>query len=153
MLSQRTANVLFVVIMLCASAYFAWLAQGFVTTGLLASQGLPSKFFPQLTLGLTALCCGSVSFLYLTQRGVAGDENDHVFSNGTEARQGILMLVVAVACYVIWRNLGFLPMAVLLGPLSLLAMGERRPMIYAVVWALTAAISAIFTYGLGIRLV
>ena len=63
------------------------------------------------------------------------------------------MLAVAVACYAIWRNFGFLPMAVLLGPLSLLAMGVFKPAIYAVVLALTAAITLIFTYGLGVQLI
>jgi len=48
MLSQRTANLVFVAALLAACGYFAWVAEGFVTSGLLASSGLPSKFFPQL---------------------------------------------------------------------------------------------------------
>lgn len=153
MLGQRTANLVFVALILGASGYFAWVAEGFVTSGLLASQGLPSKFFPQLTLALTGLCAVIVAGQYLMQGKTAEDEEDTVFVDGTEARQGLLMLAVAVVCYVIWRNFGFVPMAVLLGPLSLLAMGVRSPLIYGVVWALTAAITAVFVYGLGIQLV
>lgn len=153
MLSQRTANLVFVVLILGGAAYFAWVAEGFVTSGLLASQGLPSKFFPQLTLALTGLCAVIVGIQCLTGRDQNEDDKETVFESGPEARQGLLMLAVAVICYVIWRNFGFVPMAVLLGPMSLLAMGVRAPLIYLIVWALTAAITAIFIYGLGIQLV
>ncbi|KMW59125.1 hypothetical protein AIOL_004106 [Candidatus Rhodobacter oscarellae] len=153
MLSQQTANLVFVVAILGAAGYFAWVAEGFVTSGLLAGSGLPSKFFPQLTLGITGACALVVGFLYLTRGAAGGDADETVFESGTEARQSLLMLGVSVACYVIWRNFSFVPMAVLLGPLSLLAMGVRSPLIYVVVLALTAAITAIFTYGLGIQLV
>ena len=153
MLSQRTANLVFVTLLVLACGYFAWVAEGFTTSGLLASSGLPSKFFPQLMLGLTAVCALIVGYLYLVRGGAGGDEGETVFADGREARQGLLMLGVAVACYFIWRSFGFVPMAVLLGPLSLIAMGIRNPVIYVVVLALTALITAIFTYGLGVSLV
>jgi len=153
MLSQRIANLIFVVILIAACGYFAWVAQGFTTYGLLAGAGLPSKFFPQLTLGLTGFCALLVGYAYLTRGAAGGDEGKTVFAGGREARQGLLMLAVSVVCYVIWRNFGFLPMAVLLGPLSLLAMGVFKPVIYVVVLALMAAITLIFTYGLGVQLI
>ena len=153
MLSQRTANLVFVIVVLVACGYFAWVAEGFVTSGLLASSGLPSKFFPQLMLGLTAICALIVGYQYATQGSAGGDDGETVFASGREARQGILMLAVAVVCYFIWQSYGFLPMAVLLGPLSLLAMGVRAPLLYGVVLAITAFVTAIFTYGLGIQLV
>ena len=109
-----------------------------------SSSGLPSKFFPQLMLGLTALCAVIVGYHYWSRGSAGGDEGETVFANGTEARQGILMLVVAVASYFIWRNLGFLPMAVLLGPLSLIAMGVRQPIIYIVVLLTVLAAEAVF---------
>ena len=153
MLSQRVANLVFVVVVFGACGYFAWVAQGFTTSGLLAGAGLPSKFFPQLTLGLTALCAVIVGYAYLTRGAAGGDTDQMVFTNWTEARQGLSMLGVMLACYVIWRTFGFVPMAALLGPLSLLAMGVRAPLIYLVVWLLTALIYVIFTFGLGIQLV
>lgn len=153
MLSQRTANLVFVVFIVGGAAYFAWVAEGFVTSGLLASQGLPSKFFPQLTLALTGLCAVIVGVQCLSGRDESEEGNGTVFEDGAEARRGLLMLCVAVACYAIWRSYGFVPMAILLGPMSLLAMGVWSPVIYLIVWALTAAITAIFIYGLGIQLV
>lgn len=153
MLSQRTANLVFVVIVVAACGYFAWVAQGFETSGLLASSGLPSKFFPQLMLGLTALCAVIVGIAYLVRGAAGGDDGETVFTDAGEARQGLLMLVVSVACYLVWRHFGFLPMAVLLGPLSLLAMGVYKPVYYLVVLALTAIVSVIFIFGLGIQLI
>lgn len=153
MFSQRVANLVFVFVIVVACGYFAWVAEGFTTTGLLASAGLPSKFFPQLMLGLTAICAVIVGYGYLKQGAVGGDDGETVFADGKEARRGLLMLVVAVFCYVIWRNFGFLPMAVLLGPLSLVAMGVFKPVYYIAVLALTAVVTLIFTYGLGIGLI
>ena len=82
-----------------------------------------------------------------------GDDGETVFANGREARQGFFMLGVAVACYSIWLNFGFLPMAIALGPLSLVALGVFRPVICLVVMALTALVTLVFTYGLGVQLI
>jgi len=153
MLRQRSANLVFVVLIVAACGYFAWVAEGFVTSGLLAGSGLPSKFFPQLMLGLTAICALILGYGYLVRGEAGGDAEQTVFESAGEARKGILMLAVTVACYAIWRTFGFLPMAIVMGPLSLLAMGVFNPVIYGVVWALTALITAVFIYGLGIQLI
>ncbi|MEO9825356.1 MAG: tripartite tricarboxylate transporter TctB family protein [Paracoccaceae bacterium] len=153
MLSQRLANTVFAALVIIACIYFAWVAQGFETGGLLASSGLPSKFFPQLMLGLAGLAAAVVFCLYAAKSGASGDKGEMVFANAGEALRGILMLVVCVVCYFIWRNYGFVAMAVLLGPLSLIAMGIRKPVIYAVVLGLTGFVYVVFTYGLGVRLV
>lgn len=153
MLSQRLANIVFAALILAGCVYFALVAQGFETSGLLASSGLPSKFFPQLMLGGMAIFALVVAHTYITKGGAGGDDASTVFAGSGEARRGLLMLAVCIASYAIWRNFGFIPMAILLGPLSLLAMGVRAPIIYAVVWALTALVYVVFTYGLGIGLV
>lgn len=153
MLSQRTANLVFVAAVIIACIYFAWVAEGFVTSGLLASSGLPSKFFPQLLLGLTAVCALLVGYQYFWRGAAGGDDGDSVFDSPTEARQGLLMLIVSVICYIVWRSIGFVPMAVLMGPLSLLAMGIRKPKFYVAVLGLTAVVWSVFTFGLGIQLV
>ena len=152
MIAQRSANLFFMALVLLASGYFFYVAESFVTSGLLASSGLPSKFFPQLTLALVALCAVVVIWLYLVRGSAGGDFGEQVFANIREARQGILTLVVAVLCYVIWRQLGFVAMAVVLGPLSLLAMGVRQLKIYLTVLGLTALITLVFTLGLGVQL-
>ena len=150
--SQRTANLAFLALVLAACAWFAWVAEGFETSGLLASSGLPSKFFPHLTLAVIALCALVTGWQYLARGEAGGDDGETVFGDAGAARRGLLMLAVAVLCYLVWRSFGYLPMAVMLGPLSLLAMGVRQPLVYLAVLAIAAAVTAAFVYGLGIRL-
>ena len=152
-LTQRLANIVFAGVVLIACGWFAWIAQGFETSGLLASSGLPSKFFPQLTLAATAICAAFVVFVY-AKRGHAGtDAGKTVFDAPGDARRGLSMLLVAVASYFLWREAGFIPMAVLMGPASLLAMGVRNVRIHAAVLALTGLVWAAFSQLLGIQLV
>ena len=64
MLTQRLANIVFAIALIVACAYFASVAQGFEAAGLLATSGLPSRFFPQLVLAFTALCAAVVAYGY-----------------------------------------------------------------------------------------
>ncbi|MCY3727119.1 MAG: tripartite tricarboxylate transporter TctB family protein [Paracoccaceae bacterium] len=153
MLSQRIANTVFAVLVILVSFYFAWIAEGFEASGLLASSGLPSKFFPQLILGTIIACAIITCYLYAFKGQAGGDAGETVFGTAGDARRGILMLIVSIASYLIWRNFGFLPMAILIGPLSLLAMGIKQPYIYATVWVLTGCVYLVFTFLLGIQLV
>ena len=153
MLTQRLANVVFAVLIVAICVWFAIVAEGFEASGLLASSGLPSKFFPQLLLGCTSVCGVVVAYLYLTKGHAGGDEGETVFANFAEARRGLLMLVVAVAGYWIWHRFGFIPMAICLGPLSLAVMGVRTISHYGIVLLLTALIYLVFTYVLKVQLV
>ena len=152
MLSQRLANIVFTLLVIAACVWFAIIAEGFETSGLLATSGLPSKFFPQLILGFTAACALIVCAAYAIRGSAGGDDNQQVFNDGSDARRGLLTLVVAIACYFIWSRFGFVPMAVAMGPLSLLAMGIRSIPIYLVVLALTGLVYLVFTQLLGIQL-
>ncbi len=151
MLTQRLANIVFAIVVVVACGYFGVLAEGFETTGLLASSGLPSKFFPQLMLGFTALCAAVVGVLYALRGSAGNDARRTVFRDAGDARRGLLMLAVAVLCYLVWFSVGFLPMAVLLGPVSLLAMGIRSIRIYVTVLVLTGLVYAVFTQFLGVQ--
>ena len=148
MLTQRLANIVFTIVVIIACAYFAVVAQGFEAAGLLASSGLPSRFFPQLLLGFTALCAAIVLYLYVT-KGEAGDEGQTVFASSVEARRGLLALAAAVVSYIVWNNFGYIVMALVSGPLLCAAMGVRNPVIYGVVLALAAGVYTVFTQLLG----
>ena len=150
--TQRLANIVFAIVLIVACAYFAVVAQGFEATGLLATSGLPSRFFPQLVLGFTALCAVVVAYRYAVRGSAGDDEGQTVFGDAGEARRGLLMLAVSVACYLIWSNFGFVPMAVLMGPLSLLAMGVRSVRIYVTVLVLAGLVHVVFTRLLGVQL-
>ena len=151
-LTQRLANIVFAIILIVACAYFAVVAQGFEAAGLLATSGLPSRFFPQLILAFTALCAAVVAYRYAVRGSAGDDEGRTVFGDAGEARRGLLMLAVAVVCYVVWSRFGFVPMAVLMGPLSLLAMGVRSVRIYVAVLVLTGLVYGVFTRLLGVQL-
>ncbi|MEM9707365.1 MAG: tripartite tricarboxylate transporter TctB family protein [Pseudomonadota bacterium] len=149
MLLQRWANIVFMFIVLGAAAYFAWVAESFVAAGLLASAGLPAKFFPQLLLGLIAVCAVVVLLTYLFKGSSGGDEGALVYDKPRHAVRGLLTLAAVVAAYLIWREFGFIAMAAFIGPATLIAMGERNPIIYGVVLALAAGIYLVFTQVLG----
>ena len=149
MLSQRLANIVFVIVVLAASAYFAWVAQGFEAAGLLASSGLPSKFFPQFLLAGIAICAVIVLITYLTKGSAGGDEGKTVYGAPIEAARGLLTLIAAIAAYMIWRFWGFVPMAIFLGAATCLTMGVRNPMIYIAVLALAGLVYLVFTQLLG----
>lgn len=152
MLSQRLANIVFAVIVIVACAWFASIAQGFAAAGLLASSGLPSKFFPQLTLGFTAFCAVIVAASYLFRGSAGGDDGQMVYDEPADARRGLLVLCVAIGCFFIWTNFGFIPMAVVMGPLCLIAMGVRSISLYVTVLALTGLAYVIFTQLLRVQL-
>ena len=151
MLSQRLANIVFSVLVLVTSAYLAWVAEGFEAAGLLASSGLPAKFFPQLMLACIAICAVLVMATYIRKGQAHEGEDPLVYDDPMEAFRGLAVLAVMGIGYFIWRTWGYVPMAVFLGPASCLAMGVRNPVIYAAVWALAAFIYLIFTQLLGTR--
>ena len=151
MIRHRTADVVFVVCILIACSYFAWVAQGFKTTGLLASSGLPSKFFPQLTLGFIAVCAVLVIVFNTGKRPAGSDKEEFLFACPGELRRGLLMLAAAVACYFIWLKFGLITMAIALGPMSLLAMGIWSGRVYISVLGLTGVVYIVFSQLLGVQ--
>ena len=149
MLSQRLANIVFMIAVLAGTAYFAWVAQGFEAAGLLASSGLPSKFFPQILLAGIAICAVVVLGTYITKGAAGGDAGETVYDAPIDAIRGLLTLVAAIAAYVIWLVWGFVPMAIFLGPATCLAMGVRNPVIHVVVLSLAGLVYLVFTRLLG----
>lgn len=151
MLSQRLANIIFTLLIVIACGWFAVIAEGFEASGLLASSGLPSKFFPQLLLAFTALCALLVAGLYLFKGQSGNDAGESVFANVAEARRSLLMMAVAITCFVVWKHFGFIPMAAIMGPLSLLAMGVRAINQYLIVLLLTGFTYLVFTQLLNVN--
>ena len=151
MLTQRVANVAFNVLVLLAAAYFAYVAEGFETSGLLASTGLESKFFPQLMLAVTALCSVIVIATYVFRGSAGGDAGTTVFGTWGDARRGLLTLVVAVACYLIWSLWSFIPMAIVVGPACALAMGVRSIRIHVSLLVMSGVVFFVFSRFLGVQ--
>ncbi len=149
MLSQRLANIAFMVLVLGLCAYLAVLAQGFQAAGLLASSGLPSSFFPHLTLGFMAVCAVGVLVTYVSKGKADDKEAENVYDEPAEARRGLLTLVAVIIGYFIWQIFGYIPMAVFLAAATGLAMGVRSPIIYVSVYLIFGCVYVIFTQVLG----
>lgn len=150
--TQRAANVVFALAVIVACLCFIGVAQSFELTGFSREVGLDAKFFPQLVLGFTGLCALVVAFLYAVRGSAGGDEGRRVFANAGDARRGVLTFLAAVASLIVWQRFGFPAMAVLMGPLCLLAMGVRSVKTYIVVLVLAAMVYVVFTRLLGVQL-
>ena len=152
MIPQRAANIAFNILVIVAAVFFALEAETFQTSGLLASTGLPSKFFPQLMLAFIGLCSVIVIGAYVF-RGFAGtDKGASVFEDGGAARRGLLVLAVAVACYLVWSLWSFIPMLILIGPACALAMGVRSPWMYVSLLVMSGIVYLVFTQVLRVQL-
>lgn len=152
MLSQRLANIVFAILILAVCAYLAYVAEGFKAVGLLASSGLPSKFFPQLMLGFTGICAIGVMLTYIIKGEASEGERKVVYDEPGDARRGLLTLVAVVAGYFIWQTWGYVPMALFVGAATLIAMGVRNPFIYVVVYLIFGAVYLVFTQLLGTQI-
>lgn len=150
--TQRAANIVFALAVIVACLCFIWLARSFELTGFSRDAGLSAKFFPQLVLGFTGLCALVVAVLYAARGSAGGDAGQKVFAAPGDARRSALTLAAAVLSCGVWVNFGFLPMAALMGPLTLLAMGVRSAKTYMVVLALAAMVYVVFTRLLGVQL-
>lgn len=153
MVSQRTANIAFNILLLVAVGIFALEAESFKTSGLLASTGLPSKFFPQLILAFLGLCSVIVIGAYVFKGYAGTDEGASVFEDGGEARRGLLVLVVAIGCYLIWALWSFIPMLIIIGPACALAMGVRSIWMYISLLIMSGVVFLIFTELLNVRFI
>ena len=63
----------------------------------------------------------------------------------------MLTLIVTIACFVIWRDWGFIPMAVIIGPAMALAIGVRSIWIYVSLLVMAAVVWFIFSQFLGVQ--
>ncbi|NKC11660.1 MAG: hypothetical protein GKR94_05480 [Gammaproteobacteria bacterium] len=160
MLTQRSANMVFSILVLLAAGFFAYLAREFQETGLLATSGLTSKFFPLTILTFIAVCALIVFIQYALADPARGDEKaahetaaqETVFGNWREALRGIAAFAAAVACYLIWIHWGFVPMALTTGPACAAVMGVRSLPIYLFLIAAGYVIYLVFSRLLDVQL-
>ncbi|TCS59000.1 tripartite tricarboxylate transporter TctB family protein [Primorskyibacter sedentarius] len=152
MLSQRVANIVFSVLLLAACGYFIDAAIGFDDLSLPGSTQLSSKFFPITILLFIAGCSGIVLVQYILDKGDGLRSDETVFLSKMSALHGLLTFAVIVGCYLIWRNYGFVPAALVLGPAAALAMGVRKPAIYVALVVISMIFYFAFTRLLAVQL-
>ena len=148
MITQRSANLVFAVILLILSGWMAIIAWSFETPAL-GDATLPTKFFPLVLLGFIAFCTVIYAREYIVH-GQSGDDGDEVlYQDAKQARIGLLTLASVVVSYALWQQFGFIVAGLFATPAIAFAMGTRNIAHYAIIVLGAGVTYLVFTYGLG----
>ena len=148
MISQRTANLIFAVILLGLSGWMAVIAWGFETPAL-GDATLPTKFFPLVLLGFIVFCTVIYAREYIIYGQSGGDGDDVLYENSTQAKTGLLTLAVVMLSYGLWQQFGFMVAGLFATPAIAFAMGTRSVSHYVIIAIGAGVTYLVFTYGLG----
>lgn len=152
MLTQRRANIVFAIVALLAAVFLAVQAFGFEDNVLLGKSQLSSRFFPLTALSFIIVCALVVliQLIGLPIEDPAGTKP--VYGHWRESFRGAMTFLVAVACFLVWTYVGFVPMALIVGPACALVMGVRSVWVYVFLIASGFAIYLVFSQLLGVEL-
>ena len=148
MISQRSANLIFALLLLILTAWMAWIASHFQTPAL-GDATLPTKFFPLILLGFIALCVVIYAREYIYFGHSGGDGDEQLYKDSTQAKAGLLTLASACLSYVIWQEFGFMAAGVFATLAISFSMGARQVSHFAIIIIGAVLTYAVFTYGLG----
>ena len=148
MLSQRSANLCFAVILLILSGWMAVIAWGFETPAL-GDATLPTKFFPLILLGFIAFCTVIYTREYIIYGQSGGDGDDVLYQDSRQAKTGLLTIASVVVSYGLWHQFGFLTAGLFATPAVAFAMGTRKISHYGIIAVGAVVTYLVFTYGLG----
>ena len=148
MILQRTANLVFAIILLILSGWMAFIAWSFETPAL-GDATLPTKFFPLVLLGFISFCTVIYAREYLVYGQSGGDRDEVLYQNAKQAKTGFLTLASVVVSYGLWQQFGFIVAGLFATPTIAFAMGTRKLTHYAVIAMGSGVTYLVFTYGLG----
>lgn len=152
MFSQRTTNIAFGLAVIIGAVYFIREALAFEELRLPGAAGLNSNVFPITVLVFIIVCSIIVVVQYLTKAGAGLHAEYKVYATKREVFNAVAILITVVVAYRAWPHTGFLPIAIVVGPVCALFVGERRPGVYVSVVVTGAAIYFCFTRLLGVQL-
>lgn len=148
MISQRSANLFFALILLVLAGWMAWIAWGFETPAL-GDATLPTKFFPLVLLSFIAFCTVVYAREYIVYGQSGGDGDDFLYQDSNQAKTGLLTLASVVVSYMIWQQFGFYVAGIFATPAIAFAMGTRRLSHYVIIAVGAVVTYLVFTHGLG----
>jgi len=148
MISQRSANLVFALILLVLSGWMAVIAWGFETPAL-GDATLPTKFFPLLLLGFIAVCTVIYAREYIVHGQSGGDGDEVLYQDKKQAKTGLLTLASVVFSYMLWQQFGFVIAGLFATPAVAFAMGTRKITHYAIIAVGAGITYLVFTHGLG----
>lgn len=148
MISQRSANLVFALILLVLSGWMAVIAWGFETPAL-GDATLPTKFFPLVLLGFIAVCTVIYAREYIVHGQSGGDGDEVLYQDKKQAKTGLLTLASVVFSYMLWQQFGFVVAGLFATPAIAFAMGTRKITHYAIIAVGAGITYLVFTHGLG----
>lgn len=148
MISQRSANLVFALILLVLSGWMAVIAWGFETPAL-GDATLPTKFFPLVLLGFIAVCTVIYAREYIVHGQSGGDGDEVLYQDKKQAKTGLLTLASVVFSYMLWQQFGFVIAGLFATPAVAFAMGTRKITHYAIIAVGAGITYLVFTHGLG----
>lgn len=148
MISQRSANLVFALILLVLSGWMAVIAWGFETPAL-GDATLPTKFFPLVLLGFIAVCTVIYAREYIVYGQSGGDGDEILYQDKKQAKTGLLTLASVVFSYMLWQQFGFVVAGLFATPAIAFAMGTRKITHYAIIAVGAGITYLVFTHGLG----
>ena len=148
MISQRSANLVFALILLVLSGWMAVIAWGFETPAL-GDATLPTKFFPLVLLGFIAVCTVIYAREYIVYGQSGGDGDELLYQDKKQAKTGLLTLASVVFSYMLWQQFGFVVAGLFATPAIAFAMGTRKLTHYAIIAVGAGITYLVFTHGLG----
>lgn len=148
MISQRSANLVFALILLVLSGWMAVIAWGFETPAL-GDATLPTKFFPLVLLGFIAVCTVIYAREYIVHGQSGGDGDEVLYQDKKQAKTGLLTLASVVFSYMLWQQFGFVIAGLFATPAVAFAMGTRKLTHYAIIAVGAGITYLVFTHGLG----
>ena len=148
MISQRSANLVFALILLVLSGWMAVIAWGFETPAL-GDATLPTKFFPLVLLGFIAVCTVIYAREYIVHGQSGGDGDEMLYQDKKQAKTGLLTLASVMFSYMLWQQFGFVVAGLFATPAIAFAMGTRKITHYAIIAVGAGITYLVFTHGLG----
>ncbi len=148
MISQRSANLVFALILLVLSGWMAVIAWSFETPAL-GDATLPTKFFPLVLLCFIAVCTVIYAREYIVYGQSGGDGHEVLYQDIKQAKTGLLTLASVVFSFMLWQQFGFVIAGLFATPAVAFAMGTRKIMHYAIIAVGAGITYLVFTHGLG----
>ena len=148
MISQRSAKLVFALILLVLSGWMAVIAWEFETPAL-GDATLPTKFFPLVLLGFIAVCTVIYAREYIVHGQSGGDGDEVLYQDKKQAKTGLLTLASVVFSYMLWQQFGFVIAGLFATPAVAFAMGTRKLTHYAIIAVGAGITYLVFTHGLG----
>ena len=134
-----------------------------VTVPKAASGIFTPRTYPYICFTVIALC-SAIGLCRSVIRFASGRKNDADFMKGfrkwseksKREKLGDFMpwicAALCILCAVLFSKIGFIPATLIVAPVILLVLGDRKPMHFVYVYAFCAVMYVIFKFVLGVRL-